>query len=266
MVESCRLESGSLVTIDAIAVSGYVVVVLTRGGGAIVTGDTVIGYALVIKGGLGKRRGRMAHRAILGGRNMAWVHALGRTGAIGYMAGRTVVDDAGMIEYRRLEAAARRVAGTAILGRRQVAGVKAFCDTGAIGDVTGITARGQHRWISMVDERVGEINRVMAKGAVLGRVRMRRRRRFRPGAERHIVAVMARDTVAGDTFVRQHRGRGERGTIVANVAILRRRHVVRILHQIGAGIARQRQEKAHVTAFAAVGNRQMDIIPEVRGR
>lgn len=66
MVEDRRSESGSLVAIDAIAVGRYVIVVLTRGGSAIVTLNTVIRYVLVIERGLRKRRGHMAHRAILG--------------------------------------------------------------------------------------------------------------------------------------------------------------------------------------------------------
>jgi len=86
---------------------------------------------------------------------------------------RTVVDDAGMIEYRRFEATARRVAGAAILGGCHVAGVHAFCRSGAIGYVTGITAHGQHRRIGVVDECVGKIKRVMTQGTVLGGYRVR---------------------------------------------------------------------------------------------
>lgn len=77
---------------------------------------------------------------------------------------------------------------------------------------------------------------------------------------------MAGNAIAGDTFVHQHRGRCERDAIVASVAILCRRYVVGILHQIGAGNTRQRQEKTHVAAFATVGNSQVNIIPEVCGR
>ncbi len=75
MVKSCRLESGSLVAIDAIAVGWHVVVVFARSGNAVVTRDTVVRYVLVIKRGLGKRRGYVAHRAILGAdRNMRRIH------------------------------------------------------------------------------------------------------------------------------------------------------------------------------------------------
>ena len=116
----------------------------------------------------------MAHGAILVGRNVTRVHALGRTGSIGYVARRAVVDNAGMIEYRRFEVTTRRVAGTAILGGGHVSGVHAFCRTGTIGDVTGIAAHGQHRRIGMVHKRVGKINRVVTKGTVPGSYRMRR--------------------------------------------------------------------------------------------
>ena len=97
---------------------------------------------LVIKPGTGKGRSVMAHRAILGCRNVAGVHAFCATGPIGYMTGRTVIHDAGMIEHRRLEATAGRVADTAILGCHNVAGVHTFCGTRSIGYMTGIAARG----------------------------------------------------------------------------------------------------------------------------
>lgn len=77
---------------------------------------------------------------------------------------------------------------------------------------------------------------------------------------------MARNTIAGNALVRQHRRRCKRVAIVANVAILGRRQVVDILHQVGARIARQRQEKTHVAAFTTVGNSQVNIIPKKRGR
>lgn len=174
MVESCRLESGGLVAIDAIAVGWHVVVIFARSGNAVVTGGTVVGYALVIERGLGKRRGHMAHRAILGAdRNMRRIGLGGGTGCDhGIVARDAVVDDASMIEYRRLETAARNVAGAAILGSRHVAGVHAFCAAGTIGNVTGIATHGQHRGIGVIDERVGKIYRIMAQGTILGSYRM----------------------------------------------------------------------------------------------
>lgn len=58
------------------------------------------------------------------------------------MTGRTVIHDAGMIEYGRLEAAAGDVADAAILACHNMADVHAFCGTGPIGYMTGITAHG----------------------------------------------------------------------------------------------------------------------------
>ena len=46
---------------------------------------------------------------------------------------------------------------------------------------------------------------------------------------------------------------------MADIAILRCRHVVRILHQVGTGITGERQEKAYMAAFAAVGDTSMNI-------
>lgn len=144
MVKSCRFESGSLVAIDAIAIGWHVVVVFTRGGDAVVTGGAVTRYVLVIERGLGKSRGQVASRAILGAdRNMGWISLGGGAGCNHAIVARyTVVDDAGMIENRRLETAACRVAGIAILVCRHVAGIHAFRRTGAIGYMTGITAHG----------------------------------------------------------------------------------------------------------------------------
>ena len=51
---------------------------------------------------------------------------------------------------------------------------------------------------------------------------------------------------------------------MANVAILRRRHVVRILHQVSTGIARQRQESTDVATFAAVADGIGEVKVDVR--
>jgi hypothetical protein len=62
-----------------------------------VTRSAVIQDTLVIKRGLGKRCGGMAHRTILGDRNMGWVNlgiGSGRDDAI--VTRRTVVDTAGL--------------------------------------------------------------------------------------------------------------------------------------------------------------------------
>ena len=142
VTESRRLKAGGLVTADTITVGGHMEIAFSGRGSAVMTGHTVIGDALVFEGGTGKGRGVMAHRAILGCRNVAGVHAFCRTTPVGYMTGRTVIHDAGMIEYGRLEATTGDVADATILGCRNVAGVHAFCRASPIGHMAGIAARG----------------------------------------------------------------------------------------------------------------------------
>jgi len=161
----------------------------------------------VVKLRTGKGRRVMAHRAILGCRNVADVHAYCGTAAISYMTGRTVIHDAGMIEYGRLETAAGDMADAAILACHNVAGVHAFCATGSIRYMTGIAACGQHGRIVMVHKRVGKTDRVMTQGAVGGGYRVRRARRLGPGANgSHCgeVAIVAGDAIAGDAHVGKH--------------------------------------------------------------
>ena len=82
----------------------------------------------------------------------------------------------------------------------------------------------------------------MARHAIghSGRVRARRGVIYRRchgsganGSNCRKVAIVAGGTVAADALVRQHRGRREPVNIVANVTILRRRHVARRLGQSG---------------------------------
>ncbi len=173
------------------------------------------------------------------------------------MAGRTVVNDADMTEHGRFKAAASCVTDTAILGGRNVAGVHAFCRARAIGYMTGIAARGQHGWVAVVDERVCKTNRVMAQGTIGRGYRVRRTGCFGPGAygsNSRKVAIVTGDTIAGDTLVSQHRCLREPGNGMADIAILCSWHVFRILDQLSAGIAWQRQESTGMAAFAAVGD------------
>jgi len=257
VTESRRLKAGGLVAVDAIAVGGHMEIVFSGRRSAIVTGHTVIGDALVFKRGTGKGRGVMAQFAfvcvcVLVNIVDCVIRRSGRRSTI--VAGCTVVNDAGMIEHGRFKAAASCVTDTAILGGRNMAGVHAFCRACAIGYMTGVAARGQHGRIVVVDKCIGKINRVVAQGTILGRHRMIRRIRFRPGAERGKVAIVAGSTIAVDTLVGQHRGRREPGNGMADIAILCSWHVVRILDQISAWIARQWQELTGMAAFAAVGD------------
>jgi hypothetical protein len=72
----------------------------------------------------------------------------------------------------------------------------------------------------MVDKCVGKINRVMAQGTIGRGCRVRRSGCPGPGSNSREVAVVAGDTIIGDTLVSQHRCRRESIDIVANIAIL----------------------------------------------
>jgi len=156
----------------------------------------------VFEGGTGKGGCVVAHRAILGCRNVAGVHAFCGTTPIGHMTGRTVIHDTGMVEHGRLEAAAGDVADPAILGCHNVADVHTFRCARAIGYMTGIAAHGQHGRIVMVDKRVGKTNRVMAQRTIGRgyRVRWIGCIVLFSGPERNKVAIVTGDTIAGDTL------------------------------------------------------------------
>ena len=114
----------------------------------------------------------------------------------------------------------------------------------------------------MVDKRIGKTNRVMAQGTVGRGCRVRRSGRFGPGSNGsncREVSIVTGDTIAGDALVSQHRCRREAVDIVTNIAILCRRHVVCILDQVSAGIARQRQELADMAAFTTVGKTGVNV-------
>jgi len=138
------LETGGLVAVPAITVGRYMEIRFPGRGNAVVAGlaDIIDTDKLVIKTGTGKGRGVMAHRAILGCRNVAGVHTFCGTAPIGHMTGGTVIHDAGMIEYGRLEAAAGDMADATILVCHNVAGVHALRCTGPIGYMAGIAAHG----------------------------------------------------------------------------------------------------------------------------
>lgn len=217
--------------VDAIAIGWHMVVVFAGGGNAIVTGPAVVRDALMVKCGLGKCCGGMAHRTILGDRNVGWIDlgvGSGRNDAI--VARRTVVDDPAMIEYSRCKRSAGYMADSAILGCYDVVDLGVLA--GRIGAVVaGIAAHSQHGGVAVVDKRVGKIGRVMAQGTVGRGCRVRRSRRLSPGSKGDIsgAAVVAGDTVTGNAFVSQHRGWGEGVDIMANVTILGSRQMICIL-------------------------------------
>lgn len=77
MAKGRRLETGSLMAVPAITVGRYMEIRFSGGGKAVVArlADIIDTDKLVIKAGTGKGRSVMAHRAILGCRNVAGVHA-----------------------------------------------------------------------------------------------------------------------------------------------------------------------------------------------
>ena len=161
MAEGSRLESGSLVAVDTIAVGWHVVVILARGGNTIVAEYAVVHDALVFKTRIGEGRGGVAQRAIVGDGDVRRID-LGRgAGCIdAVVAGSAVIDDPGMIEYRRCEGATGYVADPAILGRGDVIGLGNLA--GCIDAVVaGIAAYGEYGRIAVIDERVGKIGCVM---------------------------------------------------------------------------------------------------------
>ena len=164
-----RLETGSLMAVPAITVGRHMKIRFPGGGSAIVTrlAAIIVPDKLVIEPGTGKSRSVMAHRAVLGCRNVAVVHTYCRTISIGKMTGCTVIHDAGMIEYGRLEVAARDVADTAIIRGRNVVGFVNFSSRWRLKTVmAGIAARGQHGRGIVVDRRVRKISRIMARHAI----------------------------------------------------------------------------------------------------
>lgn len=138
-----RFKTGGLMAVDAITVGRHMEVVFADSGITVMTGDTVVDDALVFKPGVGKRCWSMAYRAILGGWNVGRIDfRVLANGVDTIVAGCAVIHDTGMIEHRRLEAAACYVAETAILGCCNVARVHTFCGTSPIGYMTGIAAHG----------------------------------------------------------------------------------------------------------------------------
>lgn len=116
MIKACRQKSRGLVAVDAITVGGHMVAGLACGGIAVVARRTVVDDALVIEVGSSKRRGRMAHRAVVGGRNMRRVDLGILAGGINPVVARlTVIGDADVTEHRRHKATARYVTDSAIL-------------------------------------------------------------------------------------------------------------------------------------------------------
>ena len=168
MVEACRQEPRSHVAAAAIVTGGYVESSLAGGGVSIVAAGAVVDDTLVLEAGIGEQRWRMADRAILGDRDVRRIDlgvGAGRVDAV--VAGRAVIDDAAVIEYRRREGTTGGVADIAILGGRHVAGSGVLAG-GIDAVMAGIATQGQDSRVGVIDEGIGEIDRVVATRAVGG--------------------------------------------------------------------------------------------------
>ena len=156
----------------------------------------------MIKPGVGKGRSDMAHRAILGGRNV------GRAG-FGIFAGSryaivarcAVIDNTRVIKYRGGKSTGD-VTDTAILVGHNVTDMLADSATRATV-MTGIASFTDNLGAGMINKSTGEINGVMARPAILGRTLMKRCFCRPSGASCNIIyiAIMARDTIACDIRV-----------------------------------------------------------------
>jgi len=253
MIESGRLEPRGLVTVDTISAGRHMEIAFAGRGIAVMTGHTVIGDALVIERGIGKGCWRMAHRAILGNRDVGRVDLCIRAGCIdAIVAGGAVAHDSPMIEHRWRKGPAGHVADTAILGCRDVIGLVDF--TSSIDTVmAGIAAHGENGGVAVIDKRVGKIDRVVTQGTIGGSDRVRWRRGFLPGAKRNKIAIVTGDTIAGDTRVGQHCGWRESGNRMTDVTILDSWHMARGLDQKWVG----REELCGMTTFAAIDDVDM---------
>ena len=173
----------------------------------------------------------MAHRTVLvGDRNVRGIGFGARAGSSNtIMTRRAVIHDAGMIEHGRGKGSPRHVTYTAILGRYHVGRIDLGVFTGGGNAMAGIAPSGQHSRVAVVDKCVGKCGCVVAKSTIRGARRVRRRRRLCSGPERNKAAIVAGDTIIGNTDVSQHRGWREAIDIMANVTILCRWHVIEIL-------------------------------------
>lgn len=179
------------------------------------------------------------------------------------MTGRTVVDDALVIEYGREEIATRDVTDAAVLRRRYVWRARPRIHADRIDAiVAGITTHRHHLRTVMIHESLEEVRRVMTGETVTACIVMDRRIRFTQGADRNIsrTAVMARDAVIGNTGVTEYRRNKARNCMTA-VTALTGRHVRERFDQVRPG----RKKRADMTTLATSGISLVHRVEE-RGR
>ena len=168
------------------------------------------------------------------------------------MAGRTVIHDSDMVEYRGCKGTAGHVTNIAILGRRNVRRIEILALRGnAI--VAGVAAHGQNSRIVVIDKCVAEISRVMTQGTIRRGYRVRWSRCLASGPQSGKAAIVTGDAITGDSLVRQHRGWCEPGYRMAGSAILSSRQMAgRFYQQRISG-----KELTGMTTFAATGDVHM---------
>lgn len=251
MTEARGLEAGGLVAVDAIAVGRYVEVAFADSSISVMTGCAIVDDTLVVKTGAGKGGGVMAQRAIPA---CVLVDLVIRRPACrgAVMAGRTVIHDSDMVEYRRRKGTAGHVTNSAIFGRRNVRGIEVLAlRRDAI--VAGVAAYGQNSRVVMIDKCVAEISRVMTQGTIRRGYRVRRSRCLAPGPQSGKAAIVTGDAITGDSLVRQHRGWCESGYRMACIAILSSRQMAgRFYQQRIRG-----KELTGMTTFAAASDVHM---------
>jgi len=123
--------------------------------------------------------------------------------------------------------------------------------------VAGIASFTHDLWTVVIDKRVGKISRVMTYGTVTACILMDRRIRCRTGTFHtnvHKIAVVARDTVTGDTRMIKIRG-FESGHCVTHITVLSRWYMIA---WFSVETARDRAELTTVTAFATTGDACMN--------
>ena len=204
MIKGRRDKACSLVAVTAITVGWHMVRWrhFSSGGCSIVACGTVINDALVIKPGIGKGRRNMAHRAILGGRNVCRVGPgifAGRRNTI--VARGTIINDACMIKH----CGGKRtgyVTDTAILVGYNVACILTNRTTRTTV-MTGITPFTHYFRTTMINKSTSEISGVMAHPAILACASMQCCIRCCSGSSRNMIhiAIMIRGTIIADTRV-----------------------------------------------------------------
>jgi len=175
----------------------------------------------VVDEGVGEISGIVAGPAVLGGCDVSVRFGDGEPGVV---AGRTLIDDTGVIEGRRQKARGL-VTEMAILVRRHVPGRRHLArrDRAIVAGRTPIDNAG------VIVFRAGKRRRVVAEHAVVGGRDRNMRCRHAGG----IGAVVAVRTVVGNPLVIEHRGQKRTARRMAEHAVVAHRNMRRIDLRIG---------------------------------